>query len=113
MRLFQKLVLVLIAALALAAQGGSAEAKKKWNTVGQCYPAIDGIGTGKGMFGRGTARARIEARSNWEAAAASKYGLASARFYMARDVTWDCKKLAILTAKCVVTAKPCEARLRG
>ena len=73
----------------------------------RCYPAIDGIGTGHGILGRGTANARLAARSNWRVAAADQYGPTYDRFYMARDVRWSCNKLAILTAKCVVVAKPC------
>lgn len=113
MRIFAKFALIAVAA-GLSVVGGSDNASaRRWDPVGKCYPPIDGVGTGHGVFGRGSARARAVARSNWEAAAASQYGYAYSRLYLAQGVQWDCKKLAILTAKCVVTAKPCSARLRG
>lgn len=97
---------------AFVVAGHSADAKR-WNPVEKCYPAIEGSGTGHGVFGRGSARARSEARADWEDQASSKYGRAYGRLYFAQDVQWDCKKGAVLTAKCVVTARPCGARLRG
>lgn len=86
---------------------------RRWDPVEKCYPPVEGSGTGHGVFGRGSARARSEARADWEDRASSKYGRAYGRLHYAQDVQWDCKKGAVLTAKCVVTAKPCGARLRG
>lgn len=101
-----------LTAIAFVVADTTADAKR-WDPVGHCYPAIEGSGTGHGVFGRGSARARHVARNDWEDRVASKYGRAYARLYLAQDVEWDCKKGAVLTAKCVVTAKPCGARMRG
>lgn len=86
---------------------------QRWNSVGRCYDSVEGVGTGRGVLGLGTARARSAARADWQARAASLYGPAYARISMARSVQWDCKRNAVLLAKCVVIAKPCGARIRG
>lgn len=107
--------LCLVGALAVAAftvTDRQADARR-WNPIGKCYPAIEGSGTGHGVFGRGSRRARARARADWEDQASAKYGRAYGRLHFARNVEWDCKKGAVLTAKCVVVASPCGARLRG
>lgn len=101
------------AGVVLTAGMGTAEARKHWREVGACYPAIEGVATGTGILGLGSAKARIAARADWEAKANQQYGPRYSSLYRARNVQWDCKKGAILLAKCVVTAQPCSARTRG
>ncbi len=102
------------AAITLVAISGNADARKKyWNSEGQCQPAIEGLATGTGILGLGSSRARVAARSNWETTAANQYGPGFADLDRARNVQWDCKKGAVLLAKCVVTAQPCSYRIRG
>ena len=72
-----------------------------------CKARLEGLATGQGLFGTGTAAARAAAQSDWETKAAAKYGEAFAFLNKASMVRWDCKKNAILKAKCVVTARPC------
>ena len=115
MRTLSKFEIALAAGgIALVAGLGAAEARRKyWDPIGSCQPAIEGAATSTGILGLGSAKARVAAQSNWEFAAEEKYGPNFANFGNARRVQWDCKKGAILLAKCVVTAQPCGARLRG
>jgi hypothetical protein len=115
MRVLSKSEIALAAAgVALIAGIGAAEARRdSWDPIGTCQPAIEGAATSTGILGLGSAKARVAAQSNWEFAAEEKYGPNFANFNNARSVQWDCKKGAVLLAKCVVTAKPCGARLRG
>ena len=85
-----------------------AEAAKKRRPLPTCMPAIQASATGTGILGAGSAAARETARWNFEALAADKYGPRYAKFFRARNVKWDCKKGAILLAKCVVVARPCR-----
>jgi methylmalonyl-CoA mutase cobalamin-binding subunit len=101
------------ASVAVVAMSGHADARRHWDRVGKCREAVEGAATSKGILGLGSARARRAAQSNWEINVEDKYGPAFANFDYARDVQWDCKKGAIILAKCVVVAKPCAARLRG
>lgn len=101
------------AALLLAIGAGTASAAKKWREIEGCYPAVEGSATATGVFGQGSAKARVSARLDWERNAANKYGPEFASLGLARKVQWDCKKGAVLRAKCVVTAQPCGARIRG
>jgi hypothetical protein len=78
-------------------------------TVGsQCKARLEGVATGQGVFGLGSERARAAAIADFEAKAASLYGATYGSFSRARSPTWDCSKLAILRAKCIVTAHPCQ-----
>jgi hypothetical protein len=86
---------------------------RRWNTIGECKDAVEGAATSTGILGLGSAKARVAAQSNWEINVEDKYGPAFANFGNARSVQWDCKKGAVLLAKCVVVAKPCGSRLRG
>jgi hypothetical protein len=115
MRALSKFEIALAAAsFAVVAGVGAAEARKeRWDPIGSCQPAIEGAATSTGILGLGSAKARVAAQSNWEFNAEEKYGPGFANFGNARRVQWDCKKGAILLAKCVVTAQPCGARLRG
>jgi hypothetical protein len=115
MRGFSKFeIAIAVAAAALIAGVGTADARRKyWNPVDACQPAVEGAATSTGILGLGSAKARVAAQSNWEYNVEDKYGPRFANLANARNVQWDCKKGAILLAKCVVTAKPCGARLRG
>ncbi|MFN0219193.1 MAG: hypothetical protein ACKVP4_10300 [Hyphomicrobium sp.] len=111
-KLSMTLALALAAAVTLSAASDVAQAKR-WNEYDGCYDPIEGIGRGTGVFGRGTQRARYAARRDWERNASGRYGPAYSNLSRAYDVQWDCKKNAVLVAKCVVIAKPCRARMRG
>lgn len=112
--LLKKRVVLGAGAIALLCGIGAAEARReRWDPIGACQPAIEGVATSTGILGLGSAKARVAAQSNWEFNAEEKYGPGFANFGNARRVQWDCKKGAILLAKCVVTAQPCGARLRG
>jgi hypothetical protein len=102
-----------IAAIASVVTGIGAATAERWDPIGTCQPAVEGLASSTGILGQGSAKARIAAQSNWEFAAEDKYGPGFADFSNARDVQWDCKRGAVLLAKCVVVAKPCGARLRG
>ena len=110
-------IIAALAVLAVAATASLAFAhphrRHHWRSTGVCYPAIEGAATSQGILGLGSARARIAARDHWETQATEKYGPEYGRLSLARNVQWDCKKGAVLLAKCVVTAQPCGARIRG
>jgi hypothetical protein len=76
--------------------------------AGTCKPPMRGSATGQGLFGKGTAEARRLARYDWESRASIVYGDAYGNFDKSRRVSWDCKKGAILKAKCTVIARPCK-----
>jgi hypothetical protein len=97
--------IVAVFAAAALATGLSARAAE---AAPRCYAAVEGIATSTGLFGAGSAKARAKARGNWQGAAHRLYGRRYVNFRMAQDVRWDCKKGAILLAKCVVVAKPCR-----
>ncbi len=86
---------------------------RAWRTIEQCQGPIEGLASSTGILGLGTAKARDAARYDWETKAANAYGPSYGNLSLARDVRWDCKKNAILLAKCVVIAKPCEGRISG
>lgn len=104
---YTKLTLT-VAALAVAAAIPAEAAKKKKRPPPFCMPAIQASATGTGILGAGSAAARKSARWNFQSIAADRYGPRYANFNNARNVRWDCKKNAILLAKCVVTARPCR-----
>ena len=97
-------IVAVFAAAALLAGLSARDAE----AVPRCYAAVEGIATSTGLFGAGSAKARAKARGNWQAAARRLHGRRYTNFRMAQDVRWDCKKGAILLAKCVVVAKPCR-----
>jgi hypothetical protein len=78
------------------------------SAVPRCRAPVEGFATATGILGAGSAKARVEAHHNWQAAVANLYGRRYADFWNAQNVEWDCKKGAILLAKCVVVAKPCR-----
>jgi hypothetical protein len=90
----------------------SADAGKNWPITDQCHSRMEGVATSKGILGLGTANARLAARHNWENLVTKRYGTAYSNLDRASDIRWDCKKGAILLAKCVVTAKPCGPSAR-
>src|SRR3990172_1133141 len=100
------------AAVVVAAGAGSAGAHRKWRDYEQCNPPLEGIASSTGILGLGTARAREAAREDWESKATSLYGPKYGNLSVAQNVFCDCKKNALVLAKCVVTAKPCGARIR-
>lgn len=73
-----------------------------------CRPAISGQASSTGILGLGTQLAREAAIADFENRASSAYGYRYGNYRRARYVRWDCKKNAILLAKCVVTARPCR-----
>lgn len=73
-----------------------------------CHDRMEGRATGQGLFGAGSAQARSFAAADWESKVADRWGSRYASLSKARGVRWDCKKGAILQAKCVVTAMPCR-----
>lgn len=73
-----------------------------------CGARAEGWGTGQGVFGMGTANARSAAVSNWAEKVNAHYGIYYANFNNARSVRWNCKKAAILQARCFVSAVPCR-----
>lgn len=93
---------VVTAAVTLTALAASAQAAP------YCHGRMEGRATGQGLFGLGTANARSAAVSDWAAKVNGRWGINYANFDNARGVQWDCKKGAILKAKCVVTAMPCR-----
>jgi hypothetical protein len=91
--------------LAAAAAGlGAVEA----SALPRCRAPVEGYATATGILGAGSAKARIEARQNWKATVARLYGPRYSDFRNAQNRQWDCKKGAILLAKCVVVASPCR-----
>lgn len=101
------------AAVTAVISSSDADARRRWDKIGYCQPAVEGAATSRGILGAGTARARDAAQSNWEINVEDQYGPAYANFDYARNVQWDCKRGAVILAKCVVVARPCRARLRG
>jgi len=101
----------LVVGLGMVAQVSDADAR--WNKRGVCKAPIEGIATGKGLFGKGSERAREAAIYNWEETVENRYGRAFSNFDRAHQVRWDCAKNAVITAKCVVTAQPCASRISG
>ncbi|MBA2124774.1 hypothetical protein DLM45_00860 [Hyphomicrobium methylovorum] len=103
---------IVLAAAGLALSVSSADARR-WDHRGVCKAPLEGSATGKGILGKGSERAREAARYNWEDEAEARYGRAFANLSRARGVRWDCARNAVVTAKCVVIARPCAARISG
>ena len=87
--------------------------KRSWQPIAQCQGPIEGLASSTGILGMGTARAQEAARYDWETKASNAYGPSYGNLSMARNVRWDCKKNALVLAKCVIVADPCEARISG
>ncbi len=79
------------------------------NAAPRCRAPVEGVATATGILGAGSAKARVEARQNWQATVTEPLWSAATPISGTRKhVQWDCKKGAILLAKCVVVAKPCR-----
>jgi hypothetical protein len=78
------------------------------NALPRCFAPVEGLASATGILGSGTEKARIEARENWINTVRRLYGPRYSDFWSAQDKQWDCKKGAILLAKCVVVARPCR-----
>lgn len=72
-----------------------------------CRSRTDGMATGQGLFGLGTAYARSRAVEQWAEKVQARWGINYANFNNARGVSWNCKPNAILQARCTVSARPC------
>ncbi len=90
----------------LACSAGSTDANAKRYPI--CKAPMEASATSTGILGAGTREARRIARYNFESAATDRYGFQYGNLDKARNVRWDCKKGAILQAKCIVTARPCH-----
>lgn len=104
---------LVIAGVAAIGFSGTADAHKRkykhsHSKAPYCHARMEGRATGQGLFGAGSAQARTFAVAEWESKVQDRWGPNYASFSKARGVTWDCKKNAILKAKCVVTAMPCR-----
>ncbi|HET6391063.1 hypothetical protein [Hyphomicrobium sp.] len=110
--MISKIGAAVLVGLCLVGSATTADAAR-WNKRGECRAPLEGAATGKGVFGLGSQRAREAAVSNWEDEAEYRYGRAFANFNRAAHVRWDCAKNALITAKCVVIARPCSARISG
>ena len=114
MKMFDTFGLAISASAVVAILGlGSAEAGTSWAGTDKCHAPMVGVATSKGILGLGSANARVAVRHNWENSVARRYGTTFSNLDRARDVRWDCKKGAILLAKCVVTAKPYGPGIRN
>ncbi|MEZ5899179.1 MAG: hypothetical protein R3D51_06755 [Hyphomicrobiaceae bacterium] len=98
---------VVVTTAAIIGFSAAAEARQS-NYNPYCHTRMEGRATGQGLFGMGTANARSSAVSDWADKVNARWGIRYANFANARGVSWDCKKGAILQAKCVVTAMPCR-----
>ena len=78
------------------------------NALPRCRAPVEGLASATGILGTGSEKARIQARENWRVTVRQLYGPRYADFYNAQNKQWDCKKGAILLAKCVVVARPCR-----
>lgn len=97
-----------IAALAIAAAATTGLTTFSAEALPRCRAPVEGFATATGILGAGSAKAREEARIRWRRTARNLYGPRYADFRNAQDRQWDCKKNAILLAKCVVVARPCR-----
>ncbi len=102
-----------LALTALAVIGGSFDANAhrrsyRHSHYSVCKDRMFGFATGQGIFGLGTQQARSIAIADWQSKVADRYGERYSNMSNARNVVWTCNKLAILQAKCTVSAKPCR-----
>jgi hypothetical protein len=105
MRTTVKFAALAVTATAMASGFGAVDAA---NALPRCRAPVEGLASATGIFGAGTEKARIEARENWKLTVRRLYGRRYGDFWNAQDKQWDCKKGAILLAKCVVVARPCR-----
>ena len=104
MRTTVKFAALAASVAALASGFGAVDA----NALPRCRAPVEGAATSTGILGTGSEKARIQARENWKYTVRNLYGPRYADFWNAQNKQWDCKKGAILLAKCVVVARPCR-----
>ncbi|NOT69752.1 MAG: hypothetical protein HOP09_00300 [Hyphomicrobium sp.] len=92
----------------LTAATPDAEAARRHAHASTCKAPLRGSATGQGLFGKGTAQARAAARYDWESKASVAYGDAYGNFDKSRGKSFDCKRGAVLKAKCTVVSRPCK-----
>lgn len=73
----------------------------------RCHAPIEGVGTGQGLLGAGTRKARANAVADFEQKAVSRHGVRYGKIALAKNVKTDCRS-GTLEAKCVVTGRPCR-----
>lgn len=83
-------------------------AKKSASPSPVCVGTVEGQASSTGILGLGTARAQDAAIEDWIIRTNAAYGERYSNYSKAQVVRWDCKKNALVLAKCVVTAKPCR-----
>ena len=86
MRTTTKIAAVVAAAGAIGFSSAAADAAPR------CRAPVEGAATATGILGAGSAKARVQARANWQATARSLYGPGYASFWNAQGKEWDCKK---------------------
>lgn len=104
MRTTVKLAALAVTASAMASGFGATDA----SALPRCRPPVEGSASATGILGAGSEKARAAALENWKYTVRQLYGRRYADFYNAQNRQWDCKKGAILLAKCVLVAKPCR-----
>jgi hypothetical protein len=104
MRTTVKFSALVVSVAALTSVFGAVDA----NALARCRAPVEGAATATGILGTGSEKASIQARENWKYTVRSLYGPRYADFWNAQNKQWDCKKGAILLAKCVVVARPCR-----
>lgn len=77
-------------------------------TAAVCRARTAGEGNGTGILGMGTQNAQDNAKADWSAKAAKRYGASFANFQKAKDARYDCTSGTVLAVKCTVTAQPCR-----
>ena len=104
MRTTVKLAASAVTAAAMASGFGATDA----SALPRCRAPVEGSASATGILGAGSEKARVAAQENWKYTVRQLYGRRYADFYNAQGRQWDCKKGAILLAKCVVVARPCR-----
>ena len=73
-----------------------------------CLARVAGEGTGMGVGGVGTTKAKEDALANWSRNVRATYGTRFANQASARGVRYDCRSGFVLEVKCAVSAVPCR-----
>jgi hypothetical protein len=72
-----------------------------------CQAVVSGLGTGRGILGKGTERARAAAVVDWEGKVRARHGLQFASFKGSANPAFDCRS-GLLGVTCVAVAAPCR-----